>query len=110
MHRRPTAIRLPPLVHLGTLPPTDHPDWALSREHQDRPITLPRRAPISSLRLSRRLPRQEAAPRITTVARTNTSSYRSGAIMGGGRKANIVGFPLGWHAGDIGVNQPPIIT
>ena len=32
------------------------------------------------------------------------------AIMGGGRKASIVGFPLAWHAGDIGVNQPAIIA
>jgi hypothetical protein len=30
--------------------------------------------------------------------------------MGGGRKASIAGFPLAWHAGDIGVNQPAIIA
>jgi hypothetical protein len=41
--------------------------------------------------------------RITTGTRTSTLSYRSRAIMGGGRKASIVGFPLAWHAGRIGV-------
>jgi hypothetical protein len=30
--------------------------------------------------------------------------------MGGGRKANIVGFGLGRHDGAIGVNRPTIIT
>jgi hypothetical protein len=48
--------------------------------------------------------------RITTGTRTSTLSYRSRAIMGGGRKASIVGFPLAWRAGGIGVNPPAIIA
>jgi hypothetical protein len=87
--RRPTAIRLPPPVQRGTLLRTDLPERALSPEHQDRLFNL---------------------PRITTVTRTSTLSYRSRAIMGGGRKASIVGFPLAWHAGRIGVNPPAIIA
>jgi hypothetical protein len=30
--------------------------------------------------------------------------------MGGGRKASIVGFGLGWHDGAIGVSRSTIIT
>src|SRR5690348_4105457 len=37
-------------------------------------------------------------------------SCRSGAIMGGGRKANTVGFPLALRVGDIGVSQRAIIA
>jgi len=48
--------------------------------------------------------------RITTGARTSTLSYRAPVIMGGGRKASIVGFPLARHGGDIGVTPPAIIA
>ena len=74
IQRRPTAIRLPPPAQRGTLLRTDLPERALSPEHQDRLFNL---------------------PRITTVTRTTTLSYRSRAIMGGGRKASIVWFPFG---------------
>jgi hypothetical protein len=101
MHRRPTATRLPPQVQRGTLLHTGHPDRALSPEHQDRLINLKyKQGPVTLLRLIR----------ITTVTLTNTLSYRLRAIMAGGRKASIVGFPLAWHAGGIGVNQPVIIA
>jgi hypothetical protein len=36
------GIRLPPLVQRGTLLRTDHPERALSPEHQDRLFNLPR--------------------------------------------------------------------
>jgi hypothetical protein len=92
MHRRLTAIRLPPLVQRGTLLRTDHPEQALSPEHQDRLFNL---------------------PRITTVTRTSTLSYRSRAVLGialtGGRKASIIGLPLAWNAGGIGVKEPALI-
>jgi hypothetical protein len=85
MHRQPTAIRLPPLVQRGTLQRMDHPDRALSPEHQDRLF-------------------------ITTGARTSTLSYRSRAIIAliGGRKASIIGLPLAWNAGGIGVKEPAL--
>jgi hypothetical protein len=92
MHRRPTAIHLPPLVQRGTPLRTDHPERALSPEHQDRLFNL---------------------PRITTVTRTSTLSYRSRAVLGialtGGRKASIIGLPLAWNAGGIGVKEPAFI-
>jgi hypothetical protein len=40
-------------------------------------------------------------------------SYRSRALTGialiGGRKANIIGLPLAWNAGGIGVKEPALI-
>jgi hypothetical protein len=43
--------------------------------------------------------------------RSTTAKYRSPVIMGGGRKATIVGFPLVWHAGGISaVTSPAVIA
>ena len=85
MRRRPTAIRPGPLAPRGALLRTDHPDRALSPEHQDR----------------------------LTVTHTSTLLSRSRAIMDialtGGRKASIIGLPLDWNAGGIGVKEPALI-
>ena len=93
MHRRPTAIRLPPLVQRGTPLPTDHPERALFPERQDRLFNL---------------------LRITTVTRTSTLLCRSRAVLGialtGGRKASIIGLLLAWNAGGFGVTEPALST
>jgi hypothetical protein len=90
MHRRPTAIRHPPLAQQGILLRTDHPDRASSPEHQAQSI------------------------RITIVTRTGTLLCRSRALTGmsltGGRKASGICLPMAaWNAGDFGVNRPAII-
>jgi hypothetical protein len=85
MHRRPTAIRLPPLVHRETLLRTDHPERALSSERQDR-----------SIRIATELLCRSRA--VTVISLT------------GGLKASIIGLPLAWNAGDIGANQSAIIA
>ena len=90
MHRRPTAIRLPPLAPRGAMLRTDHPDRALSPEHQDR-LTAAR----TSILLSRS--RVLMAIGIMRIALT------------GGRKASIIGLPLAWNAGGIGVKEPALI-
>ena len=85
MHRRLTAIRLPPLEQPGTLLRTDHPEPALSPEPRDR----------------------------LTGTRTGTLSYRSRATMRialtGGRKASIIGLPSARKDGGIGGTGPALI-
>ena len=85
MHRRLTAIRLPPLVHRGPLLRTDHLHRALFLVHQDQ-----------SIRIATELLCRSRA--VTVISLT------------GGRKANIIGLPLAWNAGGIGANPPAIIA
>ena len=80
MHRQPTAIRLPPLVHRGPLLRTDHPHRALFLVHQDQ-----------SIRIATELLCRSRA--VTVINLT------------GGRKASIIGLPLAWNVGGIGVKE-----
>jgi len=83
MHRRLTAIRLPPLVHRGPLLRTDHLHRALFLVHQDQ-----------SIRIATELLCRSRA--VTIISLT------------GGRKVSIIGLPLAWNVGGIGVKEAAV--
>ena len=85
MHRRATAIRLRPLVHRGPQLRMDPRHPVLFRVHQGRSIRVA----------------TELSCRSRAVTDINLT---------GGRKASIIGLPLAWNAGGIGVKEPALIV